>query len=63
MAGLVYLGFSSPMWWVFAGLGVVMGIKHPPTMNDSLKVSRTAYALGIVAMVILVLSFTPIPFR
>jgi membrane-associated protease RseP (regulator of RpoE activity) len=63
MGGLFILGFDSPMWWIFAAFGLVFGVKHPPTMNDSLKLSRTAAVLGVVSIIILVLSFTPIPFQ
>ena len=59
---LAVLGYYSIMWWLFAGLGLVFGVKHPPTLNDNFQVSRTARSMGIVALVILLVSFTPIPF-
>ncbi len=63
MVGLIVLGFRSYMWWVFAGLGMIFGVAHPPTLDDDQRPSRTALVMGIVAVVILVLSFTPMPFR
>ena len=63
MGVLIVLGFESPLWWVFAFMGVVFGLKHPPTLNDSLKPSRNAMLLAISALVILILSFTPMPFH
>ncbi|MBD3402803.1 site-2 protease family protein [candidate division GN15 bacterium] len=59
---LLILGYYSMIWWLFAVLGLVVGVKHPPTLNDKFPVSRAAQTMGIVALVILVLSFTPIPF-
>ncbi len=63
MGGLFLLGFESPLWWMFALMGVVFGVKHPPTLNDSKKLSKTAIILGISSLIILILSFTPIPFQ
>lgn len=63
MGGLFILGFESPLWWMFALMGVLFGIKHPPTLNDSKKLSNGAKLLGICSLIILILSFTPIPFQ
>ena len=40
-----------------------MGIKHPPTLNDSLQLGRGRRIVGIGLGVIFVLSFTPSPFQ
>ena len=40
-----------------------MGIKHPPTLNDSLQLGRGRRIAGVVLGVIFVLSFTPSPFQ
>jgi len=63
MGGLVILGFFSPMWWVFGALGLIFGIKHPQTLDDTLVPNRGIKIMGIVSIIILILSFTPIPFR
>ncbi|MEW5993969.1 MAG: site-2 protease family protein [Candidatus Zixiibacteriota bacterium] len=62
VVGLVILGFQSFMWWIFAALGLVFGLRHPPTLDDRRPPGRAATTLGIVSLVILVLSFTPAPF-
>ena len=59
---LVFLGFFSVMWWLFAALGLFFGVKHPPTLQDSRPPSTAALAMGWVAIGIMILSFTPIPF-
>ena len=61
--GLLALGFWTPMWWLFAGFGLFLGMNHPPTMDDRRPLSRASKIMGWVALVILVLSFTPVPFR
>ena len=42
---------------------VFMGIKHPPTLNDSLELGRGQKIAAIALGVIFVLSFTPSPFQ
>ena len=63
LVALAVLGFFSPMWWVFAVLGFVFRVEHPPTLNDSQPPDRPAVVMGIVSLIILVLSFTPMPIR
>lgn len=59
---LAVLGYYSMMWWLFAGLGLIFGAAHPPTLNDEYPVGKNAKILGAAALVILLVSFTPIPF-
>ncbi len=63
MGVLLVMGYYSTIWWVFAAFGLVFGVKHPPTLNDYKKPGSTATGMGIIALIILVISFTPIPFR
>lgn len=60
---LVVLGFQSTMWWFFAALGLIFGVKHPPTLSDHTRPPVHARIMGIAALIILLLSFTPVPFR
>lgn len=60
---LLVLGFYSMMWWLFAAISLAMGVKHPPTIEDHRPPSKTATIMGLVAWLIFILSFTPIPFR
>ena len=63
LAGLLVLGFQSSIWWIFGGLAFVMGVVHPPTLDDQKPPPRTARILGWLSLVILLLSFTPVPFQ
>ncbi|MEK7775525.1 MAG: site-2 protease family protein [Candidatus Zixiibacteriota bacterium] len=63
LGSLFFLGFVSQMWWVFAVMGLIFGIKHPPTLNDGIRPSRFAVGMAVASLVIFGLSFTPIPFR
>lgn len=63
LAGLLFLGFQSNIWWFFAVFGIVFGVKHPPTLNDHKQLDRNSTMIAIVAIIILVVSFTPVPFE
>jgi len=63
MGGLVILGFQSSVWWFFAVFGLIFGVKHPPTLDDTQRPSRASLTLAVAAIIIMFLSFTPVPFR
>jgi membrane-associated protease RseP (regulator of RpoE activity) len=63
MGGLVILGFQSSVWWVFAVFGLIFGVKHPPTLDDTRHPSRASLTMAVAAIIIMFLSFTPVPFR
>ncbi|MEA3296332.1 MAG: site-2 protease family protein [candidate division Zixibacteria bacterium] len=62
-AGLIIFGFQSTMWWFFAAFGLFFGMSHPPTLDDTRPLERSAVVMGWIALMILILSFTPMPFR
>lgn len=62
LAGLLYLGFQSNIWWFFAVFGIIFGVKHPPTLNDKKPLDQKAIITAVVALIILLISFTPVPF-
>jgi len=62
-----YILFLSVCLFFYFGwflLIVVLALirKHPPTMNDSLPLDRTRQIIGIFALIVFVLAFTPVPF-
>ena len=42
-------------------LVLLIGLRHPPTADDTVPLGRTRTAVGIASMVFFVLSFTPDP--
>lgn len=63
LAGLLLLGFKSNIWWFFAIFGIVFGVKHPPTLNDRKQLDQKSTVIAVVALIILLISFTPVPFE
>lgn len=51
-----------PTWILWAVLLRVIGMRHPPTIDDEAPVGRGRAVLGAVALVVFVLSFLPNPF-
>ena len=44
-----------------ADLILAMGPHHPPTLNDEIQVDRTRVALAVLALLMLIVCFTPAP--
>jgi membrane-associated protease RseP (regulator of RpoE activity) len=64
VGGLVLIGllFGSVNWLVWAALIVgLMGFRHPPTMDDITPLDGRRRALGVFALILLVLLLPPVP--
>jgi membrane-associated protease RseP (regulator of RpoE activity) len=48
-------------WLVWGGLGLLMGPKHPPPLNDLTPLDRKRKILGWVMVAIFILILTPVP--
>lgn len=51
-----------PGWFIFGFLILMLGVRHPPPLNDLTGLDTTRKLLGIAAIGILVLTFVPVPF-
>jgi UDP-N-acetylmuramyl pentapeptide phosphotransferase/UDP-N-acetylglucosamine-1-phosphate transferase len=49
-------------WLVWVILAVALGLKHPPPLDDLTPLDRPRRRLALVALVLLVLLLTPLPF-
>jgi membrane-associated protease RseP (regulator of RpoE activity) len=63
VAILLLLGFLTPFktYLLFAFLILLMGARHPPPLDDMSRLSRKQYATAGIALVIMVLTFHPLP--
>jgi membrane-associated protease RseP (regulator of RpoE activity) len=64
LAILIPLGyFYWAGWFLWAGLAVVFGFRHPPLLDDSVRLDFKRKVLGWICLAVFVVSFTPAPFR
>jgi Zn-dependent protease len=61
IAVLVGLSFFFTAWIILAILILVLGVRHPPPLNDITKLDVKRKIVGVCAFVILILAFTPVP--
>jgi membrane-associated protease RseP (regulator of RpoE activity) len=60
--GLLFvLGYFYEGWWILAIFVLIMGLTHPPALDDYSRIPTRDVVLGIVALVMFVITFTPIP--
>ena len=58
---LLPLGFYWAGWWVWAFIVLVVGLKHPPVSDESVSLLRVHKVLGWLSILVLVLTFIPVP--
>lgn len=57
------LGIVSPQWLLWVGLLIfVLGLRHPPTLDDGLSLGGRAALRGLLSLVVFLLCFVPVPF-
>lgn len=61
VAILVAIGFFYTGWLLFALLILFLGARHPPPLNDITPLDTKRKAIGVLAFLILVVAFVPIP--
>src|SRR5881296_210131 len=63
-AVLILFGLSAfyPGWFIFGFLILMLGVRHPPPLNDISRLDPRRIIVGIVAVVILLVTFVPQPF-
>ncbi|MDD5503595.1 MAG: site-2 protease family protein [Candidatus Thermoplasmatota archaeon] len=61
LVGMAIAGFFFSGWLFFAFLIMLMGIQHPPPLNDDTPLDTRRKIIGIIAIIILILCFVPVP--
>jgi membrane-associated protease RseP (regulator of RpoE activity) len=61
VAFMLCLGFLYPGWFVFAFLILLLGMRHPPALNEVTKLDMKRKILGVFTILLLVVCFVPIP--
>ena len=58
------LGFLYwPGWLVWFTLLLIIKLRHPPTIDDSIPLERRHIILGWIGLILFILCFTPMPFH
>ena len=49
-------------WFIYvAMLGILLGLKHPPVMDELVPLDRRRQLIGILGLIVFILSFMPFP--
>lgn len=60
--GMLILGYWWPGWFLWAFLAaVIIKLKHPPTLDDSVPLTRGRIILGWISILLFILTFMPVP--
>ncbi|MEM0134604.1 MAG: site-2 protease family protein [Thermoplasmatales archaeon] len=59
---LVVLGIYYVSWILFAIIIVILGLTHPPPLNDISRPGKKEIMVGIVAIALVAICFSPVPF-
>jgi len=60
---LIFMGFLWQGWLLWALLTLLMGIRHPALLDDWTPLDHRRKALGLLAFLIFILCFIPVPFE
>ncbi len=60
---LAALSYYSPSWILWTLITLAIGLRHPPVLDEARALDGRRKVLAAVALMILVLSFNPVPMR
>jgi len=60
---MLVLARQWPGWIAWCVLAVIFGLRHPPLVDPERPLGRWHQVLGVIAFMLLILCFTPVPLR
>jgi membrane-associated protease RseP (regulator of RpoE activity) len=61
--GLALMGYLWPGWLLWCLIVLLIGLHHPPVYDESVPLDLKRRLLAVLALVLLLLSFIPVPIR
>jgi membrane-associated protease RseP (regulator of RpoE activity) len=62
LAAMLGLGFLWSGWFFWGVLVLILGLGHPPTLDEVSPLTRTDWVLIVAAILVFILTFIPNPF-
>jgi membrane-associated protease RseP (regulator of RpoE activity) len=60
---LLFMSFFWEGWIIWVMLIFLIGLEHPPPLEDITELDKKRKTIGIIALIIFILTFTPIPIK
>jgi hypothetical protein len=61
LGALVFMGFKFTAWWVWAVLLLVMGLRHPPVIDEDTQLDGRRLLVAAFAVFMFIVCFVPVP--
>ena len=58
---LIALGIFYPGWLIFGIFVLILGLRHPPPLNEIVKLDKKRLAIALTGVLIFAVTFVPIP--
>ncbi|MFN7940560.1 MAG: site-2 protease family protein [Thermoanaerobaculia bacterium] len=62
-AALLGGGFFWPGWWMWSAILLLLGLRHPPVLDEREPLDRRRRLLAVAALVLFLVCFLPVPIR
>ncbi len=61
LIALALLGLKWPGWWLWVVITLVIGVRHPPVLDEDEPLDTTRLAVAVLVLLIFAVCFAPVP--
>ncbi len=61
LLALALLGLKWPGWWLWVVITLVIGIRHPPVIDEAITLDGRRLAVAVLVLLIFLVCFAPVP--
>ena len=61
LLALALLGLKWPGWWLWVVITLVIGIRHPPVIDEAIPLDGRRLAVAVLVLLIFLVCFAPVP--